>query len=315
MDSIPFNEMYSTTRLLTSASQLSDIDILSDGTPIRTGGLRSKGFSKSGYKQYQDGWYVYRNQKIEGLPLRFEIELACEELPLITVVTVVFNADKTLEETIKSVIGQSYSNIEYIIIDGGSTDGTLEIIRRYNLTVDYWTSEGDSGIYDAMNKSLVAARGDWLIFMGADDKFASDKSIECVVSRLKDRAAVYYGDVILSKSCKVYGGRFSKYKLMQQNICHQAIFYPENVYAKDAYDLNYKMLADYKYNIDIIGRGVRFIYLPIVVAIFNEAGMSSGGDVEFARDKDKIIRASFGVFYSLIKRARNIAASFHKILR
>ena len=89
--------------------------------------------------------------------------------PLITIITVVFNNKKFLEKTIKSVLGQSYQNIEYIIIDGGSTDGTLNIIKKYNKRINFWVSENDKGIYDAFNKGLKHATGDLIGFVNSDD--------------------------------------------------------------------------------------------------------------------------------------------------
>ena len=91
------------------------------------------------------------------------------ESPLISVITVVFNGARTLEQTINSVLAQDYENVEYIIVDGGSKDGTLNIIRNYEEKIDCWLTESDKGIYDAMNKGLDITGGDWVLFLGADD--------------------------------------------------------------------------------------------------------------------------------------------------
>ncbi|MCI5136399.1 MAG: glycosyltransferase [Candidatus Electrothrix sp. AW2] len=103
----------------------------------------------------------------------FKRSLPDKDKPLITVITVVFNGVQRLEETILSVIGQTYDNVEYIIIDGGSTDGTLDIIRKYEHAIDYWVSEKDRGIYDAMNKGIDLTTGEWMNFMNAGDSFFS----------------------------------------------------------------------------------------------------------------------------------------------
>lgn len=104
--------------------------------------------------------------------------------PLISIITVVFNGATTLEDTIRSVLQQTYDNIEHIIIDGGSNDGTLDVIRKYDAKVDYWLSEQDMGIYDAMNKGIALASGDYIGMLNADDFFASSQSVQKIVERL-----------------------------------------------------------------------------------------------------------------------------------
>ena len=102
----------------------------------------------------------------------------------ITVITVCHNAAKTLEKTIKSVLNQTYPNIEYIIIDGGSTDDTVDIIKRYADRLAYWISEPDKGIYDAMNKGIEVATGEWINFMNAGDTFYEENTIDFVLEAI-----------------------------------------------------------------------------------------------------------------------------------
>lgn len=118
-----------------------------------------------------------------------------KSLKKITVITVTYNAEKYLESTIKSVVEQSYPNIEYIIIDGNSTDGTIEIIKKYEKYLAYWVSEKDKGIYDAMNKGIEKATGDFINFMNAGDSFVSSKIVEQVVDSLNSNINLIYGGV------------------------------------------------------------------------------------------------------------------------
>lgn len=115
--------------------------------------------------------------------------------PLISVVTVSYNAVSTIEQTIISVLNQMYFNIEYIIIDGGSTDGTVDIIKRYDDKIAYWQSEPDRGIYDAMNKGILQAKGEWIYFIGASDLLLKN-SFQTIFSEKID-AEVIYGDITI----------------------------------------------------------------------------------------------------------------------
>lgn len=112
--------------------------------------------------------------------------------PLVSIITVVFNGEKYLEQTILSVLNQTYSNIEYIIIDGGSSDATLDIINKYTDKIDYWVSEPDSGIYDAMNKGISLATGQLIGIINSDDWYELD-AVEEIVRAYKDGSTIIYG--------------------------------------------------------------------------------------------------------------------------
>ena len=120
-------------------------------------------------------------------------------LPRVSVITVCYNAVSAIQRTILSVLSQTYENIEYIIIDGKSTDGTLAIIKKYESRIAFWLSEPDNGIYDAMNKAIDKATGEWVLFMNADDEFVDNKVVErfAFVAKTHKKYAAYYGDTIL----------------------------------------------------------------------------------------------------------------------
>ncbi len=117
-------------------------------------------------------------------------------MPLITLITVTYNAGKFLERTIRSMIGQTYRDFEYIIIDGGSKDGTLDIIRQYESHISRWVSEPDKGLYDAMNKGLRMAQGEFVWFMNAGDEIFDEHVLAKLADRQSDNGDVYYGDAL-----------------------------------------------------------------------------------------------------------------------
>lgn len=145
--------------------------------------------------------------------------------PRITVVTPVFNASETLEECILSVANQNYLNLEHWFIDGKSTDGSLEIIKRYAAQFPHikCISEKDKGIYDAMNKGIDSSSGEWLYFLGADDVLMPDVLNEVFCGEWIGDYDVIYGNVIFKHSGQVYDGEFDRQKMISYCICHQAI--------------------------------------------------------------------------------------------
>jgi glycosyltransferase involved in cell wall biosynthesis len=230
-----------------------------------------------------------------GLRTRGYFKVSCSEVttnkytPLITIITVVFNGDKHLEQTVISVINQTYNNVEYIIIDGGSTDSTIDILHKYEEVIDYWVSEPDKGIYDAMNKALTIAKGDWILFLGSDDILIN--CLEELSIILKNPSNIYYGDVYSKRKHKLYGGRFDFARLVVQNICQQSIFYPKEVFQDRNFDLIYEYLADYHFNMITYREAkFKFSYIPKLVAIYGDEGVSyQRTDIQFVKMRNKFI--------------------------
>lgn len=225
-------------------------------------------------------------------------KLSTSERPLVSVITVVFNGVKELAATIQSVTSQSYDNLEYLVIDGCSTDGTLDVIRLHDGKIDYWLSEPDCGVYDAMNKSIEKASGDWLLFLGAGDLLLN--CLHAVVPLLSDPSTVYYGDVYMPGKHRLYDGRFGRHKLSRVNIPHQATFYPKALFDDYRFDLRYPILADYDLNIRAFcDKKFAYRYIPVLVTIYEDReGVSSRiQDTVFNRDNYSILRDNFGFVY------------------
>lgn len=201
--------------------------------------------------------------------------------PLISIITVCYNAENSIEETIKSVISQSYSDIEYIIIDGGSTDSTVNIIKKYQNNIHYWNSEIDKGIYDAMNKGILKSHGDFIIFMNAGDCFVKKTTITecCKYINEHHNFDVYYGDTILNYSEKnQYISHPKDLNLLKKQMvfCHQSCLIKASIQKKYFFDLSYKLLADYNLFRNLYINGYSFSYINIPIAIYEaQKGVSS----------------------------------------
>lgn len=224
-----------------------------------------------------------------------------------SIIIVVYNAVGTLEDTLRSVLGQSYTNIELIIIDGMSTDGSLDIINRYSHQIDVIQSEKDNGVYDAMNKGLQFVTGDFIFFLGADDIFYNHQVLESLSHYIDDPQSVYYGNVMYNKSKKLYDGQFSTLKIATKNICHQSIFYPSQILKNELFDLKYKLKADYEMNLRLWAK-YTFIYLNLVVVVYNEDGLSgTNKDYEFEKDLPQITLKNLGIIFYFYRIGRNFS--------
>lgn len=245
------------------------------------------------------------------------LKKSIRDRPLVSIITVVLNGADSLEKTIASVRNMMFENYEYIIIDGGSNDASVDIIRQNENVVDHWISEPDNGVYEAMNKAVDLAHGDYLLFIGADD-YLYDVLHE-VVEQFDDDHACYYGDVLLSGSNSRYDGQFSTLKLLFQNIPHQAIFYSKYVFDTYRFDMRYRAVADYAMNLKIFADDrFPFKYIPKIVANYNNVnGFSSRyTDDVFSTDKPRIVRDHYSLsiycLYMFLRFIQRIKIIFNR---
>lgn len=174
--------------------------------------------------------------------------------PLISIVTIVFNDSKGLEKTMNSVLSQDYSNKEYIIIDGASTDGSVEIIRNREKELSYWVSEPDKGIADAFNKGVKAAKGEWIVLLNAGDYFQDSESISKMISYLEKNKEVdlVYGKLTeidkKGNKGKTFGKPFDKRSFEREcTIIHPATFHNKSFFEENGlFSLDFKIAMDYE---------------------------------------------------------------------
>lgn len=196
--------------------------------------------------------------------------------PLVSIVTVVLNGARHLEQTILSVLDQPYANLEYIIIDGGSTDGTLEIIRRYEEKISYWQSEKDGGIYFAMNKGIALAKGELIGIINADDFYKPDAVNLVVAADQQYHADLYYGDMeILQARPAMMKPDISRMN-EKPSIFHPTCFVKKTVYDKNGlFDTQYRISGDYDFLLRCIRMHNTFHYIPETLTVFRPGGMSA----------------------------------------
>lgn len=237
-----------------------------------------------------------------GLRTRGITKSSQSDKPLITVVTVVYNGEATLEQTIKSVVNQTYDNVEYIIVDGGSKDRTLDIIKKYEDIIDYWQSEPDKGIYDAMNKGIELANGVWINFMNAGDCFVNAEVLSSVFRNNNN----FDFDVLYGDACDENGESLISYKkintyffLRLKMINHQSMFIKRKILLEHNYDLNYKIIADREQFIWAYKEGKRISYLNQKIAQFDTNGISSNFG-KMKTELEKCLKKYFNPFVRII---------------
>lgn len=227
-------------------------------------------------------------------------------LPKISVIIPVFNGEHTIEAAVKSVVTQNYGNIELLVMDGGSKDGTVQLLEKLVQADGFqFVSEKDKGVYDAMNKGIARATGDWVFFLGADDVLYDKDVFKDIFSGTEldvKNLDIIYGDVLLKEQNKIYGGAFNNWRILSKNISHQAIFYNRGLFDKHgSYDLKYPILADYVFNIKLFAdKSLRALHIDKIVTVFAEEGLSSTKrDMAFKKDRNRLIWSQYSLLHYL----------------
>lgn len=221
-----------------------------------------------------------------------------------SIITINYNNRDGLERTIQSVINQTCQDFEYIIIDGGSTDGSVDVIKKYADRIDYWVSEPDKGIYNAMNKGILQAHGEYLNFMNSGDCFYNDEVLGAVNNNfLDDSNVVIYGDSyeLLNDSNLIYRKSFPFWEnttdyIYSKGFCHQSSFIKCSYAKKYGFDEKYKISADYNLFYILYKQALTFTYIPIIISIFETDGLSIRNKKK-AYKEDAIVINRYGTLY------------------
>lgn len=239
-------------------------------------------------------------------------------MPKLSIITVTFNCKSDLQYTLDSVFSQSYCDYEFIILDGASTDGTVDLIKAYEDKLDFWQSEPDRGIYDAMNKGLLKAKGEYVLFLNAGDEFYSAQTLEGVGFEKEPQADIFFGEtVILNERREELGLRLKKlpkdlhWRHFKRGmvVCHQSIIVRRSIAPK--YNLAYRCSADVEWVLLSLQRSKQSVLVEEPICKFVEGGFST----EYRRlswyERKKIMDSYFGSFKSFFY---HILISFEYIL-
>lgn len=247
--------------------------------------------------------------------------------PLVSIITVTYNAEAFLEGTIQSVLSQTYPHIEYLIIDGASTDGTIDIIKKYASHISYWVSEADQGIYDAMNKGMAIAQGQYIWFMNAGDYiYASDTLEKLMNAPHPSRADIYYGETHyidmeghnLGLRSEVTPMRLPKalsWKDIRKGlvVCHQAFIVKRKMAPN--YDLEHPYSADIDWVIRCLKNAERVRNTQLILAIYRQGGYSRKFLMKSLSDRFKILQRHYGFLPNIWNHCMIVVRSLLYLIR
>lgn len=232
--------------------------------------------------------------------------------PKFSIITVTYNAAKVLEDTIQSVVTQTYKNVEYIIVDGGSTDGTITIINKYKEHISQIVSEPDKGLYDAMNKGIKLATGDYLCFLNAGDEFHEDDTLQLMVHSITETLLpdVLYGetDIVDSEGHFLHKRRLSApqtltWKSFKKGmlVCHQAFFARRDLV--EPYDLQYRFSADFDWCIRIMKKAKVLHNTHLTLIDYMNEGMTTRHHKASLKERFRIMAKHYGIISTLMHHA------------
>lgn len=231
-------------------------------------------------------------------------------MPKLSIITINYNNHNGLKETVDSVISQTFTDYEWIVIDGGSTDGSRELIQQYKDYFTYWCSEPDKGIYNAMNKGIEHSNGEWLLFLNSGDCIYDNSILDNIFSQ-EYTSDILYGDVFYTSSIgdfKVsFPSELTLSYLLQMFISHQSSLYRRELFNNNPYNESFKIVSDWLFHIQMILQNKKFEYLPYILTRCDHNGVS----VNYEQlNKEERLRAIELFLPAPIKRDMDFIATY-----
>ena len=210
----------------------------------------------------------------------------------LSIITVNLNNRDGLQRTIDSVVSQTFTDYEWIVIDGGSTDGSRELIEQYSDHFAYWCSEPDKGIYNAMNKGIAHAKGEWLQFLNSGDWLYEDSTLEKVFAK-EYEAEILYGDLILTKNDTtqpiIYDSDLTLYTLYYKSLPHPSSFIKRALFSDKQYNEDLKIVSDWAFFLECAMKKIRFIHIGFYISYYDSTGISSTNRKLVLEERDSVI--------------------------
>jgi len=217
----------------------------------------------------------------------------------LSIITINYNDAKGLAYTMQSVLNQSFTDFEYLVIDGGSKDGSSAVIEQYKESLSYWISEPDSGIYNAMNKGLAQVKGSYVLFMNSGDAFNGNTALENIVNHPNFKGDIIYGDY-KSEENYSYPDALSPFFFVINSLPHQATFFKKSVFERiGILDESYKISADKEFYVRcLVSDLFVFQHIKQEVSVFDKTGISNTNEPLRRAEDLRLFQKHFGIFYS-----------------
>lgn len=241
----------------------------------------------------------------------------------ISIITINFNQSEDLEETIRSVVSQSFKDYQYLVIDGGSTDGSVDVIKKYKEQIHHWVSEKDNGIYNAMNKGIAAAKGNYVLFLNSGDVLTSENALQDFVQHQDFKGDIIYGDYQFVNGQKIYPDKITPYYFMKSSLPHQSTFFKRSVFdAMGGFDESYRISADRAFYLKcMVSNQFQWQHIHYPLTLFDLEGISNNpGQLKKKQVEDeRLLQENLGVFYSdylkMLALEKELSATKRKTLK
>lgn len=239
--------------------------------------------------------------------------------PLVSIITINYNNSGGLEKTIESVISQSYSPIEYLVIDGASTDDSVAVIKKHQEKIDYWVSETDSGIYNAMNKGIKAARGDYFLFLNSGDVLNGATALSDFIKHPDFEGDIIYGDYKFENGGKIYPDHLTPLFFVKSSLPHQSTLFHKNVFERmGLYDERFKMVSDRAFYIKcFLNNQFVFKHIHFPLSVFDLSGVSNDSSYREKQEieNEKMFEELYGIYNEDYKKLMLLQSQLNKAKR